>query len=129
MSPPGEAPTAVRFGGNDTVDVDRCTGAVTGAQNRYAEIFGSLEFVHRGQWLPSGGTLMGVGALSMLLIGTGGVFLWWPRNLRRFGRGFVIDRRLKGPAFTVVLHRTTGAWGRGILDDRRAHGCRMRSTA
>jgi uncharacterized iron-regulated membrane protein len=109
--PAGEAPAAVRFTHTDTVFVDRCTGLVTGAQNRYAGIFGTLEFFHRGQWLPSGGTLMGVGALSVVLIlGIGGVFLWWPRDLRRFGRGFVIDRRLKGPAFTLVLHRTTGAW-------------------
>jgi uncharacterized iron-regulated membrane protein len=109
--PAGEAPSAVRFAGNDTVFVDRCTGLVTGAQNRYAGIFGSLEFIHRGQWSPVGGDFMGVGALSVVLIlGMGGVFLWWPRNLRRFGRGFVIDRRLKAPALTLVLHRTTGAW-------------------
>ncbi len=109
--PAGEAPTAVRFGHNDTVYVDRCTGVVTGAQNRYAGIFGSLEFIHRGQWSPAGGLIMGLGALSMVLIlGVGGVFLWWPRNARHFGRGFVIDRRLKGPALTLVLHRTTGAW-------------------
>jgi len=109
--PAGDGPSAVRFTHTDTVFVDRCTGLVTGAQNRYAGIFGSLEFIHRGQWLPSGGTLMGVGALSVVLIlGLGGVFLWWPRNMRRFGRGFVMDRRLKGPAFTLVLHRTTGAW-------------------
>jgi vanillate O-demethylase ferredoxin subunit len=109
--PAGEAPTAVRFTHTDTVFVDRCTGLVSGAQNRYAGVFGSLEFIHRGQWLPSGGLLMGAGALSVVLIlGLGGVFLWWPRNLQRFGRGFVVDRRLKGPAFTLVLHRTTGAW-------------------
>ena len=109
--PAGEAPSAVRFAGNDTVFVDRCTGLVTGSQNRYAGIFGFLEFIHRGQWLPAGGTFMGAGALSVVLIlGMGGMFLWWPRNIRRFGRGFVIDRRLKGPAFTLVLHRTTGAW-------------------
>jgi vanillate O-demethylase ferredoxin subunit len=109
--PAGEAPSAVRFTHTDTVYVDRCTGLVTGAQNRYAGIFGSLEFIHKGQWAPPGGTIMGVGALSVVLIlGAGGVFLWWPRNLRHFGRGFVMNRRLKGPAFTLVLHRTTGAW-------------------
>jgi uncharacterized iron-regulated membrane protein len=109
--PAGEAPAAVRFTHTDTVYVDRCTGLVTGAQNRYAGIFGSLEFIHRGQWAQAGGTLMGVGALSVVLIlGAGGVFLWWPRNLRHFGRGFVMNRRLKGPALTLVLHRTTGAW-------------------
>lgn len=109
--PAGEAPSAVRFAGNDTVFVDRCTGAVTGMQNRYAGIFGSLEFFHRGQWARAGGTVMGAGALSVVLIfGLGGILLWWPRNARRFGRGFVIDRRLKGPALTLALHRTTGAW-------------------
>ncbi len=56
--PAGEAPSAVRFTHTDTVYVDRCTGSVTGEQNRYAGIFGSLEFIHRGQWLPSGGTLL-----------------------------------------------------------------------
>jgi uncharacterized iron-regulated membrane protein len=110
--PAGEAPAAVRFTHTDTVYVDRCTGSVTGEQNRYAGIFGSLEFIHRGQWSQqAGGTVMGVGALSVVLIlAIGGVYLWWPRNLRRFGRGFGMDWRLKGPAFPLVLHRVTGAW-------------------
>jgi vanillate O-demethylase ferredoxin subunit len=54
---------------------------------------------------------MGAGALSALfLLGGVGAFLWWPRKPRRLVQGFILDRRLKGPAFTLGLHRTAGGW-------------------
>lgn len=54
---------------------------------------------------------MGSGALAMLLILAGaGVYLWWPRKPRRFSQGFTLNRKLKGPAFNIGLHRTVGGW-------------------
>ncbi len=107
----GDEPVAIRFANKDTLYVDRCTGVVTGSQNRYAGFFGTLEYIHRGQWVQGGGLVMGAGAIVMLIVlGAGGVFLWWPRNARRLRQHFVIDRRWKGPAFTLGLHRTLGSW-------------------
>ncbi|MDB5451292.1 MAG: hypothetical protein JWQ52_2420 [Phenylobacterium sp.] len=105
------APVQVRLLDKDTLFFDRCTGALTGAQNRYAGVFGVLEYLHRGQWIQNGGWIMGAGALSMVLVlSSVGLFLWWPRKPRRFSQGFVVDRRLKGPMFTVSLHKAVGAW-------------------
>ncbi len=104
-------PAALRFLNKDTLYFDRCSGAQVASQNRYQGFFGTLEWLHRGIWLPGGGILMGLGALSLLILLIGiGVYLWWPRRPRRLRQGFGLDRRLKGPAFNLGLHRTVGAW-------------------
>lgn len=108
-------PVIVRFLDKQSVFIDGCNGAVTGEQNRYAGIFGTLEYIHRGQWLPEGGWLMGSGALSVVFVLAAlGIWLWWPRKPRRVVDALKVERRLKGPAFTLGLHRTVGAWG-GLL--------------
>lgn len=103
---------AVRFLDKDTLYFDRCTGELSGSQNRYAGVFGVLEWIHRGQWAPSaGGWVMGAGALTFLsILSVIGVYLWWPRRRGAFLQGFVLNRKLKGPAFDLSLHRTVGAW-------------------
>lgn len=104
-------PAMVRFGNKDTLFVDRCTGEVKASQNRYQGVFGVLEWVHRLIFIPGGGLVVGTSALAALLIMAGlGVYIWWPRKPRRFTQGWVIDRRLKGPMFTLGLHKTIGAW-------------------
>lgn len=107
-----DRPVQVRFLNKDTLYFDRCTGALSASQNRYAGVFGVMEWLHRGRWLPTaGGWLMGAGALAVLLVlGSLGLYLWWPRSPRRFTQAIKLDRRLKGPAFTLGLHRTVGAW-------------------
>jgi uncharacterized iron-regulated membrane protein len=105
------ATVAVRFLNRDTLYFDRCTGALGGSQNRYEGVFGALEWIHRGQWAAWGGWVMGAGALVFLtILSVIGVYLWWPRRRGAFLQGFVLNRKLKGPAFTLGLHRTVGAW-------------------
>ncbi len=109
-------PVIVRFTDKQSLFLDRCSGAVTGSQNRYAGLFGWLEFIHRGQWLAQGGWLMGAGALAVILGLAGmGLWLWWPQGKRRMRDALKLERRLKGPAFLLGLHRTVGAWGALLL--------------
>ena len=107
------APVAVRYLDKDTLYLDRCTQQLIASQNRYGGVFGTLEWIHRGQWWPAaGGYVMGTGAAALLFLLLGiGLALWGPRKGRRLVDGFRLDRRLrKGPAFDMGLHRTVGAW-------------------
>lgn len=105
------APVAARFLNKDTLYLDRCTGAASASQNRYQGLFGVLEWLHRGKWARFGGWVMGAGALSLVALLAGvGIYLWWPRKPRRLRQGFVVSRKLKGPAFNIGLHRAVGAW-------------------
>jgi vanillate O-demethylase ferredoxin subunit len=107
-------PVAVRWMNKDTLYIDRCSGQVVGEQNRYGGVFGLLEWIHRGRWLPEpvGDAVMGTGAVTLLLLLLGiGTYLWWPRKGRRFRDGFKLNLKLRrGPAFDMGLHRTIGAW-------------------
>ncbi len=105
------APVAARFLNKDTLYYDRCTAQQVASQNRYAGVFGFMEWIHRGRWVPGGDWVMGSGALAMLFILVGaGVYLWWPRKPRRFAQGFTVSRKAKGPAFNIGLHRAVGGW-------------------
>ena len=107
-------PVAVRWLNKDTLYIDRCSGQVTAEQNRYAGIFGVMEWIHRGRWIPgpAGDTVMGLGAVDLLVVLLGiGLYLWWPRKGRRLIDNFKLNRKLrKGPAFDMGLHRTVGGW-------------------
>lgn len=120
---PTSVPALIRFGNKDTLYVDRCSGRIAAAQNRYEGVFGVLEWVHRAIYMPNGGTIMGFGALAALIVMAGlGVYIWWPRAPRRFAQGFQVDRRLKGPMFTLGLHKAIGAWAVLLLTISAATG-------
>jgi len=106
------SPIAVRYLNKDTLYFDRCTGQLLASQNRYGGFFGTLEWLHRGQWLSFGGNIMGAGAICLLLLlASLGIYLWWPRKSRRFVDALKLNRKLRrGTAFDMGLHRTVGAW-------------------
>lgn len=106
-------PVAVRFLNKDTLYLDHCTGQLLSSQNRYGGFFGTLEWIHRGQWSHAlGNVVMGSGALTLLVMLVGiGLYLWWPRKGRRFRDALKLNRKLrKGTPFQMGLHRTVGAW-------------------
>lgn len=103
-------PVSTRFLNKDTLYFDRCTGALVASQNRYSGLFGVMEWIHRGLRMPGGDAVIGSGALAMLALVGLGIFLWWPRGSRRFVQGFTLNRKLKGPAFNIGLHKTIGGW-------------------
>ena len=103
-------PVSARFINKDTLYFDRCSADLVASQNRYAGVFGVMEWIHRGRWQKGSDLAMGSGALALLLLVGVGIFLWWPRNARRFVQGFTLNRKLKGPAFNLGLHKTIGGW-------------------
>jgi len=107
-------PVEIRWMNKDTLYVDRCSGKIVAEQNRYAGIFGILEWIHRGRWLPepAGDYVMGISAINLLfLLLAAGLYLWWPRKKQRFLDNFKLNMKLrKGPPFDMGLHRTIGGW-------------------
>ena len=107
-------PVEIRWMNKDTLYLDRCTSKIVAQQNRYAGLFGTLEWIHRGRWLPEpvGDYVMGTSALNLMFVLLGiGLYLWWPRKRQRFRDNFKLNTKLrKGPAFDMGLHRTIGGW-------------------
>ena len=107
-------PVEIRWMNKDTLYLDKCTSKIVAEQNRYAGVFGTLEWIHRGRWLPEavGDYVMGTSALNLLFVLLGiGLYLWWPRKRQRFRDNFKLNTKLrKGPAFDMGLHRTIGGW-------------------
>lgn len=107
-------PLEIRWMNKDTLYLDRCSAAIIAEQNRYAGLFGTMEWIHRGRWLPEpvGDYAMGLSALNLLFILLGvGLYLWWPRKRQRFRDNFKLNMKLrKGSAFDMGLHRTVGGW-------------------
>jgi uncharacterized iron-regulated membrane protein len=114
-----DRPMLVRFGNGDQAFIDRCSGAVLSTQGRFEGIFGRLDQLHRlGYWpngpflkLIKGSTALGLGLISVV----GGVYLWWPRRRLGWRRAFTVERSLKGRAFALNLHWTTGLYTALIL--------------
>ncbi|HJP68303.1 MAG TPA: PepSY domain-containing protein, partial [Sphingomicrobium sp.] len=107
-------PVEIRWMNKDTLYVDRCSSKIVADQNRYGGFFGTMEWIHRGRWLPepAGDYLMGTSALNLLFVLLAlGAYLWWPRKRQRFRDNFKLNTKLrKGPAFDMGLHRTIGGW-------------------
>lgn len=111
-----EAAWKVRFGGNDTVYVDRCSGRVTGEQNRYGGVFGTLEQLHTLHFGPVTTALAGADALlfGFALIALG-LYLVWPQLRGTPRRALALDRRLEGRAWNLDLHRTVALYASPVL--------------
>src|SRR5579883_565056 len=76
--------TWVRFANGDTVYLDPCSGRVVGELNKYRGIFGSLEYLHRLEFL-SGADHAAAGTVALvfaLVIVIGGIAIWWPVSLK-----------------------------------------------
>src|SRR5690348_13132470 len=55
----------VRFANGDTVYLDPCSGRVVGELNKYRGVFGSLEYLHRLEFLSAGDHIV-AGAVALL---------------------------------------------------------------
>ena len=110
----GFGATVVRFKDTQGVHLDPCTGAVLGMRSRWAGPFNRIEQFHRWRFLEDGdlaGMTAGSVALTCTLVmGIGGLTVWWPSNRRQWKNAWKLRTNLKGAAFEINLHRTFGAY-------------------
>ena len=101
-----------RFANGDTVYVDPCSGRVLGALNKFKGVFGTLEYLHRLEFLSSA-SHVAAGSTALifaLVIVIGGLAIWWPASLRGLRWSITFSRRPAGRARLVRIHRATGFW-------------------
>ncbi len=110
----GSGTTIVRFADKEGVYMHPCSGTVLGQQHRWGGLFGTLEQLHRLKFIDNSdvtelitGTTSIV--LALVMIG-GGLLVWWPPGLKALRSAATLRPHLKGRAFLLNLHRTTGLY-------------------
>src|SRR5438270_9541013 len=115
----GFGATVVRFEDTYGVHLDPCSGAVLGARSRWAGLFNRIEQLHRWRFLDNGDvaeTITGSVALTCALVmGVGGLTVWWPATQRQWKNAWKVRMNLKGAAFEINLHRTLGAYAAVVI--------------
>ena len=112
------ASTMVRFSDQDQVYVDTCSGKALGHQPRYGGLYGTVEAWHRFKFMDAKTGMPIIGAASLLMsvvLVVGGVFLWWPRRRSAWKNAVRLNPRLRGRAFSLNLHTTTGVYACIVL--------------
>ncbi|MDB5094264.1 MAG: hypothetical protein JWO85_2365 [Candidatus Eremiobacteraeota bacterium] len=110
--------TMVRFSDGDQVYVDTCSGRALGHQDRYGGLYGTVEGLHRFRFMDAKPGMLIIGWTSLLmavLLVIGGLFLWWPRRPSAWKSAVKLNRRLKGRAFSLNLHTTTGVYASVVV--------------
>jgi len=104
--------TWVRFANGDTVYVDPCGGRVIGELNKYHGVFGSLEYLHRLEFLSGAGHAAAgtMAFLFALIIVIGGIAIWWPASSKGLRWSITFAMRPAGRARLMRVHRATGFW-------------------
>ena len=107
------ASIVVRFDDRHDVYIDPCNAAVVGARSHWGGFFGTVEQLHRFRFLSAwtGDVIGGTAAAFLLLVFVaGGLTVWWPASRRALKSAFKVKWQLKGRAFELNLHRTTGVY-------------------
>ncbi|MGH8171142.1 MAG: PepSY-associated TM helix domain-containing protein [Steroidobacteraceae bacterium] len=104
--------TWVRFANGDTVYLDPCSGRVIGELNKYHGLFGSLEYLHRLEFLSGAGHAAAgtVAFVFALIIVIGGIAIWWPASSKGLRWSVTFAMRPAGRARLMRVHRATGFW-------------------
>ena len=103
-------PVVVRLGPDaPSVFVDPYRATVLGAQRPDEGVVNTVVGLHvellAGR---TGGVIVGVSGLLLVLLTATGLVLWWPRRLRQFGRALRISWRQGRVRFNYDLHRAGG---------------------
>ncbi|HKB90343.1 MAG TPA: PepSY-associated TM helix domain-containing protein [Opitutaceae bacterium] len=116
----GEADSAaiVRFGGSlhPEVFLNPYTGEVTGERDRDDSFVYIVEKIHRYLfWDKKGAVITGSVSLALLFMLASGVYLWMPKSWSKLRDALIVNRRFKGRAWTVNLHKVLGLYGSTVL--------------
>jgi uncharacterized iron-regulated membrane protein len=107
------ATVAVRFEDRFDVFIHPCTAVAIEGRSHWAGFFGSVEQLHRFRFFDNqtGDLIGGTTAIVMVVVfAAGGMVLWWPASRRALKSAYKIKWSLKGRAFDLNLHRTTGIY-------------------
>ena len=106
----------VQFIDRFQVYVDPHTGRVLGSRDKDRSFVYIVEKLHRylfvgkkGQWIT------GSASLALVVMVLTGLYLWLPRSWKGFKGSFAFNRRLRGRAWNVNLHKTVGAYAALML--------------
>jgi uncharacterized iron-regulated membrane protein len=110
-----------RFRGRDEVYLDPCTGAVLGQRNKNDTLLYKVERLHRylllrgttGEYI--GEIITGGSALGLIFLLGSGVYLWVPKSRATLKAAFTLNRKFKGRAWNVNLHKVLGVYGGIVL--------------
>lgn len=103
----------VRFEGRYDVFMHPCSGGVIAGRSHWGGFFGTVEQLHRFRFLDNwtGDVVGGTAAAIMVMVfAVGGLVVWWPASRRAAKSAFKLKWRLRGRAFELNLHRTTGIY-------------------
>ena len=103
-------PVVVRLGPEaPSVFVDPYRATVLGVQRPDEGVVNTVAGLHvellAGR---TGGMIVGLSGLLLVLLTATGLVLWWPRRLRRLGRALYVSWRRGGARFNYDLHRAGG---------------------
>lgn len=104
--------TWIRFANGDTVYVDPCSARVLGELNKFRGVFGSLEYLHRLEFL-AGADHAAAGTVALafaLIIVIGGLAVWWPVSLKGLRWSITFATRPAGRVRLMRIHRAAGFW-------------------
>jgi ferredoxin-NADP reductase/uncharacterized iron-regulated membrane protein len=115
----GNGATTIRFADKQGVYVNPCTGVVLGQQHQWGGFFGSVEQLHRLLFIDDADIAEFIGGSTSLVLAlvtvVGGLFVWWPPNLKALKSALAFRPHLTGRAFDLNLHRTIGVYASLIL--------------
>jgi vanillate O-demethylase ferredoxin subunit len=114
------ASVKLRFEDDRWIFIDPCSARVLGSQAVYGGLFGTLARLHIFGYLPGSDAVPTTvaGSVALLLGGLmalGGIWLWRPASLRQWKHSWRMAPGLRGAAWHVQLHRTTGMYAAPVL--------------
>ncbi len=109
LYPDTNAATRIRFSDDQWVNMNPCSGALLGQDDRYGGLFGTLALLHSFHFAKNGHVIAGTVTLAFaIMLILGGFVVWWSGKPRS-------GRNLSGRTFPQHLHKTTALYASLIL--------------
>ena len=109
LYPDTNAAARIRFSDDKWVNINPCSGAVLGQDNRYGGLFGTLALLHSFHFVKNGHLIAGTITLAFtVMLVLGGLMAWWSGMPHS-------SRKSVGRIFPRHLHQTTALYASLIL--------------